>query len=194
MIRPAGVPAWRAGLLDEVDRAFESTGASTPGWPDPHEGREPAEEEYSRTLDPGKWRILTARLDAWVAVLVARDLASVEEAPADRWGREHDTLQLTRRRRLVPRRPGGLVLLAADTLVDGDLVGVDLAVEGPHPHPPRLVASLPPCGCDACDGGSAHELSELDECVLAVLEGDPARVADVGPPWTGQSWLVDAQH
>lgn len=72
-------------LLDEVEAAFEETGADTPGWEDPHleadgTSGDPSGEEYSRCLDPGKYRILWARAEAWMEVLTARGWADAVEA------------------------------------------------------------------------------------------------------------------
>jgi hypothetical protein len=77
-------PAWFGALLAEVDRAFQVSGADTPGWPDPHPDRSPAEDEYSRCSNPGKYRILDTRIEAWAQVL-SRGLATVEEMPAGPW-------------------------------------------------------------------------------------------------------------
>lgn len=123
------------------------------------------------------------RCDAWVDALLARGVAQVEERSLT-WSPRRDA-EVRRVRRLVPARAGGLVLLAAETLVDGDPVGLDLAVEEPGGRS-LLLASLPPCGCDACDDGSQPELDELDRCVLAVIAGDAGQVLDhPGSAWNG---------
>lgn len=164
-------PPWLSELLHDVDRAFEVTGADTPGWPDPHPDRDPLEEEYSRVTDPGKYRILGARVDAWTRALAEAGLAEIEDAPADEWiGGRRPASGLVRVRRLRPLRPGGLSVLLATTLVDGAPFGLDvgLAREGERPV---LLAMVPDCGCDACDSGSADLLRSLDDWVLTVARG-----------------------
>jgi len=61
-----------------VEDAFAETGVATPGWDDPHVGPDGQEldvreEEYSRCLDPGKYRI--------PAPTATRFLASPPPAP-----------------------------------------------------------------------------------------------------------------
>ncbi len=161
-----------ADLLAEVDRAFATTGASTPGWPDPHpNGAAPLEEEYSRCLDPGKFRILETRMAAWVLTLTARGLVTVTEATAETWfDAQPDGAPLGRVQHLVPSRPGGLTLLSARTIIDGAPFGLKLGVVS-HGQGPALLQSLPDCGCDACDHGSADVLACLDGWVLTVARG-----------------------
>ncbi|SDJ48356.1 DUF6226 family protein [Streptomyces indicus] len=65
-----------------VDEAFVVTGAGTPAWPDPHPDGEVPDEAYSRCEDPGKYRILAARAEAWTRVLTGRSLAVAESLPA----------------------------------------------------------------------------------------------------------------
>src|SRR5699024_2122424 len=80
-------PPFSAQLLDllaDVEHAFAVTGADTPPWPDPHlgpGGRDVPvrEEEYSRCLAPGKYRIVVTRAEAWAQVLTARGWAGREE-------------------------------------------------------------------------------------------------------------------
>src|SRR5699024_2075680 len=76
----AAGPPFSAPLLDllaDVEHAFAVTGADTPPWPDPHlgpGGRDVPvrEEEYSRCLDPGKYRIVVTRAEAWAPDLPVR--------------------------------------------------------------------------------------------------------------------------
>ena len=65
-------------LLAAVDVAFAVTGRGLTPWPDPHPDRSPLDEEYSRLLDPAKWRIIGARAEAWLVALVDSALAVVE--------------------------------------------------------------------------------------------------------------------
>ncbi|MFC6042983.1 DUF6226 family protein [Nocardioides hankookensis] len=153
---PPPRPPWADDLLAEVGRAFVETGATTPGWPDPHPDRHPLEEEYSRVLDPGKYRILGTRLDAWARVLDERDVAAEEREGL--------------RRSLVPTRPGALTLVALTTEVDGAPYGLDLGLPDGAGGAARIDL-LPDCGCDACDSGSADLLEVLDGWVLTVARG-----------------------
>lgn len=135
-----------AGRLEDLRRevadAFVVTGAAAPGWPDPHADREPAEEEYSRCLDPGKYRILDARVDAW---------------------------ELSRVRVISPVRVTGPSLVLATTLVDGEPFGLDLGLL--EDGEVLMSGSLPDCGCDACDNGSDLLLEEVDDAFLALVRG-----------------------
>lgn len=186
-----------ATLLEAVDRAFAVTGRDTPPWPDPHPDRAaPAEEEYSRLLDPGKYLILAARAEAWAQALTGTGLAVRHDPPvADvRWepaqgdGPVPPLHEPTRAIRLDPQQPGAWPLLlclgAIQGVADGVVaVGVD--------DPVRRLASLPDCGCDACDDGSESLLQVLDEWLVGVVTGGvvlgPGVVAcrTRGMSWTG---------
>ena len=73
-------------------------------------------------------------------------------------------------RRIDPSRPGALSLLLATTLVDGEPFGLDIGIADAA-GPPVLLETLPDCGCDACDSGSADLLLCLDDRVLSVARG-----------------------
>ncbi|WP_139977294.1 DUF6226 family protein [Nocardioides litoris] len=170
-------PAWVDHLVRRVDDEFASTGSATPGWPDPHPDLEPpADEEYSRCLDPGKYRILPARVDAWALALADLGLATTHDVPArptwvgDLLRPAEDDVRV---RRITPTTPGALGVLLADTLVDGEPLGIDVGVAAPAQAglPVALVASVPVCGCDACDDGSALLLEELDDTILTIALG-----------------------
>lgn len=185
-------PAWVLDLLPEVERAFEVTGASTPGWPDPRPDWDATyperEAAYSRVLDPGKYRILETRLDAWVSVLGARGLAAeVEVDPLTvSWdGAVRASTELARVRRLQPTAPGALAIELGSTLVDGAPFGVDVAVVDLSglsglSHVGSLLEPVPHCGCDACDSGSAELLEVLDHWVMTVARGGVVHVRSDG--------------
>jgi Family of unknown function (DUF6226) len=163
-----GRPSWTEGLLEEVNRAFELTGANTPGWPDPHPDRSPTDEEYSRVSDQGKYRILDACVDAWVEVLAARGLAVVTDVmPAEKtWiGAQRLPSDVQRIRLLQPTQPDALGVVIATTLVEGEPFGLDLVLVGAE-APAVLLETVPDCGCDACDSGSADLLEVLDGWIL----------------------------
>lgn len=172
-------------LLAEVEEVFAVIGADTPAWEDPHltadgEIRDSREEEYSRCLDPGKFRILWARAEAWTEVLTARgwaeaeehDGSSVEWAPSPPVPPHRTTV-------LRPRRSGAQPLVLARTAADDAAGSADLT--GPEADLPGLVvglgepalevATLPDCGCDACDDGSRGLLEQLDQAVLSIVDG-----------------------
>ncbi|MGY5764263.1 DUF6226 family protein [Brachybacterium sp. DNPG3] len=79
-------------LLDEVDALFRASCISAEldpqGWPDPHldlhgRYRDSTDDEYSRCLDPEKFRLLHVRADAWRQVLLGRGWADEETAKAE---------------------------------------------------------------------------------------------------------------
>ncbi len=104
-------PAWFAAVLAEVDQTFLETGRDTPAWPDPRPfGQPPAEAEYSRYTDPGKYAILDARLTAWQQVLTTRHRHHARRR-LPQWPTpdvQHDSIQ-----QLIPTAPGALALLVA---------------------------------------------------------------------------------
>lgn len=146
-------------LLPAVDAHFAQRPAELTQWPAPHPERAPLDEEYSRCLDPGKYRIVTARARAWARALADADLAEVVETDAG-----FD---------LVPRRAGALPISVhiegfegfTDNLVRVEVRGVELT-------------RLPDCGCDACDDGSAGMLTALDEGFLHALDGGVYLIRD----------------
>ncbi|WP_127479284.1 DUF6226 family protein [Nocardioides pantholopis] len=175
-------PPWSGSLLAEVEKAFATTGADTPGWPNPRPDMEPpADEEYSRCLDPGKYRILDARVAAWAQVLAGRVLAGTSDLPAASaatWiGAFRDVEGLLRVQEIRPVRPRGLALLLATTLVDGEPFGLDIAVAG-DTAAPVLIDAMPSCGCDACDDGSASLLDDLDGWFVVVATGGVVHARD----------------
>jgi len=161
-------------LLAAVAAVFAETSAALPGWPDPHpDGGSPAAEEYSRCLDPGKYRLLTARAEAWTRALTGLGLATTEpltaaDAPgAWRKGLPYD-VSPTRAHRLRPHRAGAPPLLISYRGFDGCDDNIVMISTG---EPAVLRASLPFCGCDACDDGSEPLLEQLDAAVVDVVNG-----------------------
>jgi hypothetical protein len=187
-------PDWSDALLLDVDQAFETTGADTPGWSDPHLGHSPRDEEYSRVADVGKYRILDARLDAWTQVLAEAGLAETRDVPAAPWvDAPRPPSELLRVRQIEPARPGGLALLFATTLVDGAPFGLDVGIARDGDRP-VFVELVPTCGCDACDHGSADLLDVLDSWVLTVACGGVvhARRGADSATRTVQGWSTSA--
>jgi Family of unknown function (DUF6226) len=154
-------------LLAAVEVAFEITRRGLAEWPDPHPDRSPHEDEYSRLVDPGKWRIVGARFDAWVVALVDAGLAVVERDASVHWHVEH-RMVISRTDRIVPFMAGALPVVIARTQL-GDIgdAGVVLAVGDPAVR----IETFPDCGCDACDSGSKDELDRLDTFLHGVVGG-----------------------
>lgn len=172
-------PSWVDDLVAEVDRAFETTGADTPGWPDPYPDGDPPDETYSRCLYPDKYQILHARAEAWVNVLADRGIASATDVAATPWiGGTRGADRVARVRRLTPGNEQGLSLLLAYTLVDGEPFGVDVGIARPGDPAtgPVELDTVPDCGCDHCDSGSAYLLDVLDGWVLTVARGGVVHV------------------
>jgi hypothetical protein len=162
-------------LDDAVARAFAVTGAGTAPWPDPHPDRNPPEEQYSRLSDPAKYRIVTARADAWVAAVTELELADAEEVtePDAAW-RTKPPVPLSRAVRLRPHRPGAASLLLG---YDDALGGVpDTGLVVGLGDPAAQLTMIPDCGCDACDSGSEYLLDELDRIVRGAVSGDLVHV------------------
>lgn len=156
-----------ADLLAAVDVEFDATGRDLDRWADPHRERAPHDDEYSRVTDPGRWRIVGARADAWLNALAQRDLAAVERDVNVQW-RSPPTPVISRTARTVPRVAGALPLVVARSRIDDtDDAGVTLGVG----EPAVWVMSFPYCGCDACDTGAAHELDQIDEYILSIVTG-----------------------
>lgn len=174
-------------LLADVEAAFAETGAGTPGWEDPHhdpaapgERRDSRDEEYSRCSDPGKYRILWTRAEAWTRVLTARgwaDAVEFEVGAQFPWAIEPH-VDRYRTTLLRPRRPGAQPLVLVRTAPDDAAGSTDLARD--DAVVPDVVVGLgepavavlePDCLCDACDSGSRDLLEELDQAILSIVDG-----------------------
>lgn len=179
------LPDHVCGLLDEVEAAFAMTGARTPAWEGRPVDQSPAEEEYSRCLDPGKFRIIQSRIDAWAKVLVDRGWAHLETDPSNERRGSHEHSQTTLvLRPTAEAHTGGAVPLSYLVYYSTDLEAT-LNVEVCAGEPPYVLAELPGCGCDACDSGSAWLLEELDQWTLSVVDG--SLVVDPAATWQVQT-------
>ncbi|MFJ4716497.1 DUF6226 family protein [Streptomyces sp. NPDC088785] len=161
-------------LRAAVDGAFADTGADTPGWADPHPDRAPLDDEYSRCTDPGRYRILAARADAWIRALSGLGLATVDPGadPAGLWRYPQDPPP-AEAVVLRPARADALPLVFGFGAIDGVPRTVLLIGAG---EPAVPVETVPDCGCDACDDGSDGILELLDDAVTAVVTGTFTRV------------------
>ena len=164
-------PAWFDVLLEDVERVFAETGRLTPGWEDPHPDRNPPLEEYSRCSDPAKYAIIQTRVAAWIQVLTDQEMVdAIDREPRPWLDAVRPPEMLARTRHLEPRAPGGLTLVLASTLVDGAVLGLDVGL-GDGRGRTVLVDTVPDCGCDACDSGSADLLRTIDGWVLTAARG-----------------------
>ncbi|WP_460852781.1 DUF6226 family protein [Nocardioides montaniterrae] len=155
-------------LLARVQAAFTVTGIDHPGWPDPHPDlAAPADEEYSRCLDATKYRILRARVDAWAQACTGLGITVADRPLAEGRLRLEGHGEVRRVRRFSA---GGSPSLLVTEYVVGDLpvVNVHRTLDGGVGD---LLASVPYCGCDACDDGSDALLDDLDQAMLT-LAGD----------------------
>lgn len=140
-------------LIRAVDAAFADTGAHTPRWDDPHDGRDVRDDEYERVTDWDKYAIVAARARAWERAVVAHGLATVVPEP--------DGVELR------PVTEGALPLRFVFTRGDrAPETGVGIRTGDVR------LALVPDCGCDACDSGSDGLLDEIDEHVAAVVSGE----------------------
>ena len=153
-------------LVAAVNAAFVETGRGLAQWPDPHPDRMPLDEEYSRVTNPQRWKILIARVEAWLEALAAAGLAETEEAVVV-W-REPPRVTVSRTFRAVPQIPDALPLVVAWKRFEE--IGWPAVVLGVG-DPAEVVAVIPDCACDACDSGSQVVLDELDEYILGVVTG-----------------------
>ena len=169
----------RAQVMARVEDTFAGTSRGLSPWPDPRpDGRSPREEEYSRLLDPEKYRLLSARFEAWAEVLTAEGWCRRFPDTQVEWVASPGVL-VTRTELLDPVHAGVLPLAAIHSRIDTcDEAGLVLGVGTPA----REVASLPGCGCDACDDGSEPLLEELDEVLWALVSGTFLEVRD-GDRW-----------
>ena len=152
-------------VMEAVERAFARTAAGLAPWPDPHPDRNPAEDEYSRVTDAGRYRIIGARADAWADALVELGLASI--GGTVEWIRPPRT-DLGRTRTIVPMVESALrIVIARSRLGEVADAGVTLGAGWPA----DVIAWFPHCGCDACDSGSQDELDLLDQHLLAIVTG-----------------------
>lgn len=169
---------------DELRAQVESRWAALgqPSWPPPRDPMDsPADEEYSRVTDPGRYRIVHERARLWAQVLGELPGVGVEqlgpgEIPVVAGDRPLHALTYERGTRLTSARPGTLPLLLLERGVprpedlqpDVDAMAVlHVCVARPEVG----LTAQPDCGCDACDTGSEDILATIDEHVLIAVGG-----------------------
>jgi hypothetical protein len=157
-------------LLQAVEVEFDRTSAGAQGWANPHLDRGVTQDEYSRCLDPGKWRILVARTEAWANALRRLGLARVERVKVVDWVDEHHAAQeWDVLERLTPLNAGGVPLVFAYRNW-GECDDLNWVTVGAG-SPVVPVVNEPGCGCDACDDGSQYPLDQLDDAILDIVTG-----------------------
>lgn len=192
-----------SALLPAVDEAFARLRGDLADWPNPHPGgRAATEEEYSRCLDPEKYRLLAVRADAWVEAIVRSGLGAVDDVDPGtvRWVGDHI---LEPSRVAVVRGPDGtqpiVVGVARSQGAEEAFVQVGVG------DPVEVLERQPDCGCDACDTGSVDLLETLDDVFVLALSGGVYVVRDrtgvvtrtidgwsgTGVP-AGDEWLAEA--
>ena len=178
-------------LLAEVNDAFVVTSAGLSPWPRPRGPDEsPREEEYSRCLDPAKYRYVGTRMDAWATVLVGRGLATVTDvavAEAERVWPHSRHPRVSALTVLTPVKTGALKLFSARTWLEDVLDAcLLLGVRG------LVFDEFLDCYCDACDWGSDGLVELVDDSVRNIVSGRCLR-AGRNPPSTevirGEAWI-----
>jgi hypothetical protein len=161
-------------LVEAVDQRFAVRPPELAVWPDPHDGHPPADGEYSRATNPERWRILGARVDAWVAALVAAGLASVEQVAVDdiRWEESPHT-RMSSAMRVIPSAMGARPMVVARSQI-GDVPETGITLGWGDPAVP--VGLFPYCGCDACDGGAQRDLDSVDDRLSSIVSGGYRRL------------------
>lgn len=163
-----------ADLMEAVDQRFAERDPELVVWPDPHDGQLPADEEYSRATNAERWRILGARVDAWVAALVAAGLATVERVAVDdiRWD-ETPYTRMSSATRVIPSASGARSMVVARSQI-GDVpeAGITLG----WGDPAVVVGLFPHCGCDACDDGAQLDLDAVDNRLSSIVSGGYRRL------------------
>lgn len=147
-------------LLDDVEAAFASTGAATPGWPAPDVDHSDS-RIYERGTEPERFAIVAARAEAWVSVLTARGWATS-------WTRGIQRV-------LVPaRREAAHMVLHVNHNHGATFVTVGVG------DPPFMLQEHPDCACDGCDMGSETLLQGIDEDIFSIVDGSLEVVEGAG--------------
>lgn len=158
-------------------------------WPDPHpDMASPKAEEYSRVTRPERFRIVAARARVWADVLGAISGIGVEPMAVkdvERAGPDN----LTNALRLRSTRPRTLPLLLLLRQVParaaaGTMTALHICAE----RASVVLAGVPACGCDACDGGSDSLLAAIDDTISGFVSAPSVLLR--GPGWQAD-WRPD---
>lgn len=159
-------------LRAEVERRYAAL--DLPAWPAPRPvGAPPANKEYSRVTDPQRYRIAGARARLWAEVLGEAG-AAVEPDPVQSipvGGAPERAEPVHRAVQVAP--PAGVTGAAPWWLLESDVPqedgGVLPLLRVAVGRPDLVHDSLPDCGCDACDGGSADLLEGVDDAIVRAV-------------------------
>ena len=159
-----------SALLPAVDEAFARLRGELADWPDPHPDGGPTqdEDEYSRCLDPGKYRLVGVRADAWVEAIVAAGLGAAETVDPSGVTWLGEPLLPPSRVTVVRGRAGTqpiIVALAPSQGAEEAFLQIGVG------EPAEVLERQPDCGCDACDSGSADLLEAIDNAFVLALSG-----------------------
>jgi hypothetical protein len=156
-------------LLPAVEEAFARLRGDLADWPNPHPGgRQPLEEEYSRCLDPEKYRLLAVRTDAWVEAITAAGLGTAGSVEPSWLTWQGEPVLEPTRVTVLRGRPGTqpiVVGVAPSQSAEEAFVQVGVG------EPAEVLERQPDCGCDACDTGSADLLGTIDDAFVLALSG-----------------------
>lgn len=155
-----------------VEASYRSMPQSTASWPNPHADTDEVPlEEYSRLTDPERYRVVGARVEAWVRALTALELADTAPAQPPSWSGSTDAHAVW----LRPRADGAQPLLVLRRpLQDVPDCIVTLGVCNPAIE----LDTQPDCACDACDYGSVNLLAAVDDMFIAVVAADFVYASD----------------
>lgn len=158
-----------SSLLPAVDDAFARLRGDLADWPNPHPGgRAAIEEEYSRCLEPEKYRLLAVRADAWVEAITGAGLGVAEQVDPSCVSWLDEPFLTLSRVTVVRGRVGTqpiVVGIAPSQGADEAFVQVGVG------EPVEVLDRQPDCGCDACDSGSADLLETIDSAFILALSG-----------------------
>lgn len=173
-------------LLSAVRDAFTAASGDQRGWSDPHPDGTIGSDEYSRVSDPGKYRIVTMRTDAWITALTETGLAAADRVADARepWRTPPTSLSDQAAATWLHPRSGGAVplLLCLNRVAAAEHDYLLLGAGAPAVE----VDLIPDCGCDACDAGSTDLLEAIDRRVLDVVSGDFVHITLRGGTICGQ--------
>jgi len=152
-------------VIAGVTQRFDSNPSASERWNDPHEHSDVGDEEYSRVTAPERYALVGARAMAWIDTLDNLQLATAQDADVPSWA--HDPAN-ARSVLLTPSKTNALpVLVVLATMERIEDAVVTLAVG----QPPVSIGMEPFCGCDACDSGSDHLLTSIDDMFTAIVDG-----------------------
>lgn len=171
-------------LLERVEAQFATEAADLSEWADPHADPsnpghrlDPAEDEYSRCLEPEKYNIVLSRATAWTTVLTELGWASAKTTSGEFDAPEHQISWAlppwsshTQGHMTVLRPEAEGAVPQTFWCVDADEdTAASVAIGAGDPA--VFLEQMPDCGCDACDSGSEDMFRAIDETVLAVVGG-----------------------